>query len=235
MTRAPLIVSVGIADARLNDPAWAAKIVALASTARVALLLLGDGGAAGFDSIAIGKSMAPGAGGIAFVPTVDTGFDNPLTVAPSLVELDRLASGNAGWQPTTLVQPHTAQSLADGVDFVAATHALWAEHERPMLVQSDADPLWSRISPDIVVIDRDSPAPKAGPKVLLRTFTAMAGLDQIEALYLEGVIDGIHLTPPDMEEGLKAFAETMLPALIARGLVLAAEPEGSLRARLGIA
>jgi alkanesulfonate monooxygenase SsuD/methylene tetrahydromethanopterin reductase-like flavin-dependent oxidoreductase (luciferase family) len=69
----------------------------------------------------------------------------------------------------------------------------------------------------------------------VRTFTAMAGLDQIEALYLEGVIDGIHLTPPDMEEGLKAFAETMLPALIARGLVLAGEPAGTLRARLGIA
>lgn len=229
-----MILSLGIADARLADPAWAARIVALARSARIALLLLGDGRATGFDALALAASLAPIAGGMALVPTIDTGGEPPVIAAPALIALDRRTSGNIGWQPSTLVQSHTAESLVQGMDFVAATRASWTGGELPVLIQTDADPLWSQVAPDIVIIDRDSPAPPPGPKCLLRTFTAMAGLDQIEVLYANGIIDGVHLTPPDMEEGLQAFADSMLPALIARGIVLATEPAGSLRSRLGI-
>lgn len=234
MNLTPLIVSFGSADPRLHDTVWATKIVSLARTARVALMLLGDGSATEFDPITIATSLVPIAGRLAFVPTVDANLGNLTSVGRSILNLSRDALGNIGWQPSSLVQPHTAQGLTESLHFVDVTRRLWTDRERPLLVQSDADPLWSRTAPDILVIDRDSPLPAPGPKVLLRIFTAMAGLDEIEKLYNGGIIDGIHLAAPDIEEGLQALTYTMLPAMVARGLVMTEEADGPLRTRLGI-
>lgn len=276
MNRAPLILSVGIADARLSDPVWAGEMIALADQARIALLLLGDGHAAPFDPMAIAQWLTPRAGSVGLVPTIDTGADTGSAtggepssdVARALSALDAQTGERSGWQPSTLVQPTTGESVAHGVAFVAAMRSLWADaavgpdrrarsdgaevdrgdrggdadvldvarpsHGHPVLVQTDADPLWSQVAADVVIIDMDSPKPPPGPKCLLRTYTALAGLDQIEALYHDGIIDGIHLTPPFPRRGLQEFADTMLPALIERGLLPQARSTGTLRERLGL-
>lgn len=278
MTRAPLILSAGVADTRLSDPVWADEMITLAEKARIALLLLGDGGVAPFDPLVVASWLAPRASGVGLVPTVDTGRDMPFHVARALSALDFLTGGTSGWQPSTLAQAPTGDSVPRGIDFVGATRSLWDSWDadaliidpdgghyldnskvrrndyrgdyfnvlgplnaarppqgHPVLVQTDADPLWSHVAADIVIIDMDSPAPPPGPKCLLRTYTALAGLDQIEALYRDGVIDGIHLTPPNPRRGLQEFAETMLPALVERGLLPATRRTGTLRERLGLA
>ncbi|MCP8890741.1 LLM class flavin-dependent oxidoreductase [Sphingomonas faeni] len=281
MTRAPLILSAGIGDARLSDPVWAKEMVALADQARIDLLLLGDGHASPFDPLVVASWLAPHAGSVGLVPTIDTGRDLPFHVARALSALDFLTGGCSGWQPSTLVQPSIGDSVPRGVDFVGATRSLWDSWDadalvidpttgvyldsgkvrrndyrgdyfrvlgplnaarppqgHPVLVQTDADPLWSQVAADVVIIDMDSPKPPPGPKCLLRTYTALAGLDQITQLYRDGIIDGIHLTPPYPRKGLQEFADTMLPALIERGLLPATRPEiqraGTLRERLGL-
>lgn len=277
MSRTPLILSAGISDARLSDPVWADEMVRLADEARIGLLLLGDGRAAPFDPLVVASWLAPRAGAVGLVPTIDTARDMPFHVARALSALDFLTNGCTGWQPSTLTQPMTGDSIAQGADFVAATRSLWdswdadaliidpqsgvyldsskvrrndhrGEYFRvlgplnaarppqghPVLVQTDADPAWDHVSPDVVIIDMDSPKPPPGPKCLLRTYTALAGLDQIEALYRDRVIDGIHLTPPFPRRGLQEFADTMLPALVERGLLPPQRREGTLRERLGL-
>ncbi len=265
MTRAPLILSAGIGDPRLTDHVWAQEMIALTDRARIALLLLGDGQAAPFDALAIAAWLVPYAGAVGLVPTIDTSGDtagdtagvHPDDVARGLAALDRATNGCSGWQPSTLMQPAVADSVPLGIDFVAATRSHWDEwcaagerapgdpplplpplpplQGHPILVQTDADPLWSHVAADIVVIDMDSPKPPPGQKCLLRTYTALAGLDQIEALYHEGIIDGIHLTPPYPRRGLQEFTDTMLPALVERGLLPEARRTGTLRQRLGLA
>ena len=278
MSRAPLILSAGIADTRLSDPVWADEMITLAERARIGLLLIGDGGAAPFDPLVVASWLAPRAGAVGLVPTIDTARDLPFHVARALSALDFLTKGTTGWQPSTLTQPITVDSVPRGADFVAATRSLWDSWDadaliidpasgiyldnrkvrrndhrgdyfrvlgplnaarprqgHPVLVQTDADPLWDQVAPDIVIIDMDSPKPPPGPKCLLRTFTALAGLDQIEALYRDGIIDGIHLTPPKPRTGLQEFADTMLPALVERGLLPPQRRTGTLRARLGLA
>lgn len=278
MTRAPLILSAGIADGRLSDPVWADEMIALADQARIGLLLLGDGRSAPFDPLVVASWLAPRAGAVGLVPTIDTGRDLPFHVARALSALDFLTKGCSGWQPSTLVQPLIGDSVPRGADFVAATRSLWDSWDadalvidpvsgvyldsakvrrndhrgdyfrvlgplnaarppqgHPVLVQTDADPLWSQVAADVVIIDMDSPKPPPGPKCLLRTYTALAGLDQITQLYHDGIIDGIHLTPPHPRMGLQEFADTMLPALIERGLLPPARRTGTLRERLGLA
>ncbi len=254
MNRAPLILSAGIGDARLSDPVWAEELITLADKARIGLLLLGDGHAAPFDPMVVANWLVPRRGGVGLVPTIDIGRDLPIHVAQALSELEVLTEGGSGWQPSTLVESSIGDSVPRGVDFVAATRSLWgsasddaliSEPHRdreegrpprghPVLVQTDADPLWSQVAADVVIIDMDSPKPPPGPKCLLRTYTALAGLDQIDQLYRDGIIDGIHLTPPYPRKGLQEFADTMLPALIERGLLPAARPTGTLRERLGL-
>lgn len=254
MNRAPLILSAGIGDARLTDHVWAEEMIGLTERARIGLLLLGDGHAAPFDALSIATWLAPRAGAVGLVPTIDTARALPDDVARGLAALDRATNGCAGWQPSTLMPPTVAESVPRGIDFVAATRDRWNEwcaaddrapgdppfppaplQGHPVLVQTDADPLWSHVAADIVVIDMDSPKPPPGQKCLLRTYTALAGLDQIEALYHDGIIDGIHLTPPYPRRGLQEFADTMLPALVERGLLPEARRTGTLRQRLGLA
>lgn len=277
MNRAPLILSLGVNDARLSDPLWADDLVTLADRAGIALMLLGDGEAAAFDPLVVASWLAPRAGAVGLVPTIDINRDMPFHVARALSALDFLTKGASGWQPSTLTQPVTGDSVPRGADFVGATCSLWDSWDadaliidqvsgvyldnakvrrndyrgdyfrvlgplnaarppqgHPVLVQTDADPMWSHVTPDVIIIDMDSPKPPPGPKCLLRTFTALAGLDQIEALYREGVIDGIHLSPPMPRTGLQEFADAMLPALIARGLLPPERRTGTLRERLGL-
>jgi len=105
----------------------------------------------------------------------------------------------------------------------------------PVLVQSDADPLWRRAAADVLLTDRDSVREAGGP---LRAGTIHSGswstavIDEIEGRFRAGHFEGIHITMDDPVTDLGHFTAAALPELRRRGLLSVAARSATLRSRL---
>jgi alkanesulfonate monooxygenase SsuD/methylene tetrahydromethanopterin reductase-like flavin-dependent oxidoreductase (luciferase family) len=116
----PFILSVGIGEAAMADPAYAAQVLPLAEAAGVDLLMVGQPDSLPFDAQVIAAWAAPRLSRMAVVPLVSTRLARPFHVARSLSALDWLSEGRLGWCP--VAQGGSAEQLAD---LVRATRALW--------------------------------------------------------------------------------------------------------------
>ncbi|MBB3954199.1 LLM class flavin-dependent oxidoreductase [Novosphingobium sediminicola] len=119
MTRS-FILSAGIGDPALADPAMAAQFVIAAEAAGVDLLLLGRHDSLLFDPQVIAAWAAPRVSRLGLVPLVSSRIAHPFHVARSLSAVDYLSGGLLGWCP--VAQGGSAAQLAD---LVRATRALW--------------------------------------------------------------------------------------------------------------
>lgn len=119
MTR-HFLLSAGIGDAALADPAYAAQILPLAEAAGVDLLLLGRPDSLPFDAQVIAAWAAPRLSRMGVVPLVTTRLGHPFHTARALSAIDYLTGGLLGWCPVG--EGGDAAQLAD---MVQAARALW--------------------------------------------------------------------------------------------------------------
>jgi alkanesulfonate monooxygenase SsuD/methylene tetrahydromethanopterin reductase-like flavin-dependent oxidoreductase (luciferase family) len=118
----------------------------------------------------------------------------------------------------------------------------------PVLVQSDADPLWrlTAATADVLLTRAGDAETLAGRRAevalaggrarLLATLTLEVAppLDELMSWLDAGLIDGVHLSPAD-RAGLEAATQRFLPDLRRRGLIPSQGGGSSLRSRLGLA
>lgn len=112
--------SIGLSEAAMADPAYAAKVLPLAEEVGVDLLVLGHPQALPFDAQVIAAWAAPRLTRMGVVPLVSTRLGHPFHHARSLSAIDYLTGGLLGWCP--VAEDGDAERLAD---MVLATRALW--------------------------------------------------------------------------------------------------------------
>ncbi|WDF74866.1 LLM class flavin-dependent oxidoreductase [Novosphingobium sp. KACC 22771] len=128
MTRS-FILSAGVGDPALAEPATSAQILTAAEAAGVDLLLLGRHDSLPFDPQVIAAWAAPRVSRLGVVPLVSTRIAHPFHVARALSAIDFLSGGLLGWAP--VAQGGSAAQLAD---MVRATRALWDGWDEDCLI-----------------------------------------------------------------------------------------------------
>jgi len=116
----PFIIAVAIADARLNDPAWAAATLAQAEDAGADMALLGSPLGVPFDPLVLAAWAAPLTRRIGLVAATPMPLSHPFHVARALSAIDFLSDGRAGWMPLPQAAP---AGMAE--DAIAAARSLW--------------------------------------------------------------------------------------------------------------
>ena len=111
------ILSASVAEPALNDPAWAAEILALAQAAGLGLLILGRANALPFDALVLAAFAAARSDAIGIVACVSSATAHPFHAARALSALDFLSQGRMGWNPVG--------EAAKTADMAAAARSLW--------------------------------------------------------------------------------------------------------------
>ncbi len=161
--RTTLFLSAGLSGAEpLADPQHATALVALAESARIDLLVLGETGPTDpsprFDPLVVAAWLAPHAGGVGLVAFTAALEAEPFHVARAMSALDFLTGGRSGWQPGlggrnparlgALAAIVPEQALPKALDFIAATRSLWDSWDADALIIDAASGIY--LDPDKV-------------------------------------------------------------------------------------
>lgn len=213
-----------VCDPAMNDPGFAAEVLARAEAAGLDLLVLGREGALPFDALVLAAWAAPRVSRMGIVACVPASTSHPFHVARALSAIDFLSAGLSGWAP---VAAGAANGQAE--DMVRAAQALWDGWRADTLIIDKASGRYLDAA-KVKVPNYKGPffevagpvnamRPPQGHPLLVRLPGAIPGIDNVDV----EIGGGQHVNLIDPLKELAQITE-----------IKSCEAAGTLRQRLGL-